>query len=707
MSKNPQEQYIYTQNRELSWLRFNRRVLEEAVDTSVPALERLKFVSIFSSNLDEFFMVRVGSLFDISRMTPENTDNKSGWTASEQLRRIYRAVPELLTMKKQIYAAVMDTLGRSGIQDVSIDKLTSEEMKAVNRFYKSQMLPILSPIIIGPSHPVPHLPNKNLIVAAMLEDKKDRKSIGIVPLPESLPPFLMMPDGKRFVRTENILLHWLPTLFGAYTADESCILCVTRNADISFDEEKFEDSEEDFRRQMKKLLKQRDYLAVVRLELGSAISEDFYSRLSGLIKLESNQIFVDSCPLNMSYVYRLIDELPKELSAQLLYQSYRGRWPENLHRDQKILAQVQQHDKLMYYPYDSVEPFLKLLNEAADDARVLSIRITIYRLAASSKIVQTLCRAAENGKDVLVLMELRARFDEENNLVWSKMLEESGCQVIYGTEGFKCHSKICLITLRSRNKMSYITQVGTGNYNEKTNAMYTDLSLITADQTIGEDASAFFRNMLVNNLDGEYEQLYTSPFGIKTMLLEKIDQQKCLGKEGYICIKANSITEREVIDKLKEASQAGVEIQLIIRGICCILPGISGFTDNIYITSIVGRYLEHARIFLFGRGEDEEFYISSSDLMTRNLNRRVEIACPVRDAVLCKQLKWLLESQLRDTAKSSLMLSDGSYRRKQGTLPFDSQSHFMEYSPHLPVEPLPEKPHLVSRLRSFVEKYLQ
>lgn len=304
-------------------------------------------------------------------------------------------------------------------------------------------------------------------------------------------------------------------------------------------------------------------------------------------------------------------------------------------------------------------------------------------------------------------MELRARFDEENNLVWSKMLEESGCQVIYGTEGFKCHSKICLITLRSRNKMSYITQVGTGNYNEKTNAMYTDLSLITADQTIGEDASAFFRNMLVNNLDGEYEQLYTSPFGIKTMLLEKIDQQKCLGKEGYICIKANSITEREVIDKLKEASQAGVEIQLIIRGICCILPGISGFTDNIYITSIVGRYLEHARIFLFGRGEDEEFYISSSDLMTRNLNRRVEIACPVRDAVLRKQLRWLLESQLRDTAKSSLMLSDGSYRRKQGTLPFDSQSHFMEYSPHLPVEPLPEKPHLVSRLRSFVEKYLQ
>ena len=707
MSKNSKEQYVYTQNRELSWLRFNRRVLEEAVDPSVPTLEQLKFVSIFSSNLDEFFMIRVGSLFDISRMTPENTDNKSGWTAAEQLKRIYSAIPELLSLKKQIYTDVMASLERVGIQDVSIANLTPDEMKLVSRFFKSEMLPILSPILIVLNHPVPHLVNKNLYAAALLENKKDRKAIGIVPLPESLPPFIMMPDNRRFVRTENILLHFLPTLFGAYSATESCILCVTRNADISFDEEKFEDSEEDFRHQMKKLLKQRDHLSVVRLELNTSISEDFCSRLVGLIKVEPNQIFVDSCPLNMSYVYRLSDELSKAVSTQLLYQPYRGRWPEDLCRDQKILAQIQQRDRLLFYPYDSVEPFLRLLSEAADDDHVLSIRITIYRLAASSKIVQILCRAAENGKDVLVLMELRARFDEENNLVWSKMLEDSGCQVIYGMEGFKCHSKICLITFRSRNKLSYITQVGTGNYNEKTNAIYTDLSLMTADPSIGEDAAAFFRNMLVNKLDGEYRKLSTSPLGIKTMLLEKIDRQIRLGKDGFICIKANSVTEREVIDKLKEASQAGVEIQLIIRGICCILPDISGFTDNVYITSIVGRYLEHARIFMFGRGEEAEYYISSADLMTRNLNRRVETACPVQDPVLQEQLQWLLDSQLRDSAKSSFMLSDGSYSRKHSTLPFDSQNYFMENSPHFPVEADVEKPSFFKKLWNYIEQYMQ
>ena len=368
---------------------------------------------------------------------------------------------------------------------------------------------------------------------------------------------------------------------------ESCILAVTRNADISFDDEKFEDNEEDFRRQMKKLLKQRDHLAVVRLELGRTVSEEFQKILFMLVRVQTHQVFVDECPLNMRYVFRLIGELPKERSSRLLYPSYRPRWAEDLWQNQSILAQVQQKDRLLFYPYDSVEPFLRLLNEAADDPHVLSIKIAIYRLASSSKIAQTLCRAAENGKEVLVLMELRARFDEENNLVWSKMLEESGCQVIYGAEGFKCHSKICLITLRSRNKTSYLTQIGTGNYNEKTNAMYTDLCLMTANPAIGEDAAAFFRNMLVNKLDGEYQQLCVSPFGIKDMLLRNIDKQIALGKDGYICIKANSVTEREVIDKLAAASRAGVEIQLIIRGICCILPGVVVETENIHVTSVV------------------------------------------------------------------------------------------------------------------------
>lgn len=697
MSKNTQK-YRYTQNRELSWLRFNQRVLEEAADQDVPALERLKFISIFSSNLDEFFMVRVGSLFDLAHMTPDDTDSKTGWTPSNQLRHIYHTIPGLLTMKKQIYTAVMETLGQNGIQDVSIETLNSDDLKQVNRFFKKELLPILSPILIGPNHPVPHLVNKRMNAVAMLKNKKGERAVGIVPVPAHVSPYLLLEDGMRYVRTENILLHWLPALFDAYTVKESCILTVTRNADISFDDEKFEDNEDDFRRQMKKLLKQRDHLSVVRLELSTQVSSEFQKLLSGIARVEKYQIFVDSTPLNMGYVFKLVGDLPKELSTRLLYPTYRPRWAEDL---KPIMPQIQKKDRLLFYPFDSVDPFLRLLNEAADNPDVLSIKITIYRLASSSKIAQTLCRAAENGKEVLVLMELRARFDEENNLLWSKMLEESGCQVIYGTEGYKCHSKICLITLRNHNKTTYLTQIGTGNYNEKTNAMYTDLSLMTTDQTIGEDAAAFFRNMLVNKLDGEYQKLCVSPFGIKEMLLKNIDRQIALGKEGYICIKTNSVTERNIIDKLAQASQAGVEVQLIVRGICCILPGVVGETERIHVTSIVGRFLEHSRIYQFGRGEQAEYYISSADLMTRNLNHRVEIACPVQDAQIKEQLKWILDAQLHDTAKASLILPDGTYCRKHSAVPFDSQNYFMEQSPHIPVEPSQKPEKLSQRIKQW------
>lgn len=704
MPKNTEKQYRYTQNRELSWLRFDRRVLEEAADPNVPALERLKFISIFSSNLDEFFMVRVGSLFDLARMTPNDTDSKTGWTPMEQLHHVYRTIPGLLAMKQHIYTAVMDELVHSGVRDIMPEALGADDLRQINRFFKTELLPVLSPIVIGPNHPVPHLANKRLYAAALLENKKGHKVIGIVPVSDSIPPYLLLADGKRFVRTENILLRWLPTLFDAYRMKESCILAVTRNADISFDDEKFEDDEEDFRRQMKKLLKQRDHLAVVRLELSAPVSDEFRKILAALVRVENHQIFVDTCPLNMRYVFRLVSELPKELSTRLLYPTYRPRWAEDLRQDQSMLTQIQQKDRLLFYPYDSVEPFLRLLNEAAENPQVLSIKITIYRLASTSKIAQVLCRAAENGKEVLVLMELRARFDEENNLAWSKMLEESGCQVIYGTEGFKCHSKICLITLRSRGKTSYITQVGTGNYNEKTNAMYTDLSLMTANASIGEDAAAFFRNMLVNKLDGEYRQLCVSPFGIKSMLLEQIGRQIALGKDGYVCIKANSVTEREVIDKLAEASRAGVEVQLIIRGICCILPGVTGETESIHVTSIVGRFLEHGRIYQFGHGESAEYYISSADLMTRNLNRRVEVACPVYDTQLREQLNWILESQLRDTAKAGVLLPDGSYCRKHSTVPFDSQDYFMQRSPHIPTAPMGEPKKLTKRLKELTKR---
>lgn len=703
MSKNFEKQYQYTQSRELSWLRFNQRVLEEANDNSVPSLERLKFISIFSSNLDEFFMVRVGSLFDLAHMTPKDRDSKTGWTAKEQLDHIYRTIPGLLIMKDQIYTAVKEELYKSGIQDVLYNDLDAGELKQVNRFFKNDLLPLLSPILIGPNHPVPHLANKNLYISALLENKKGHMAIGIVPVPDNVSPFLLLNDERRFVRTENIILHWLPTLFDAYKVKESCVISLTRNADISFDDEKFDDNEDDFRQQMKKMLKKRDYLAVVRLELSKSISSDFKKALSSLTKVKEHQIFIDKTPLNMNYVFRLITVLPKELTANFLYKPYQPHWPIGLTKERSMLSQVRQKDRLLFYPYDSIEPFLQLLNEAADNPQVLSIKITIYRLASLSKIAKILCHAAENNKEVLVLMELRARFDEENNLAWSKMLEESGCQVIYGVEKFKCHSKICLITLRNHNKTSYITQIGTGNYNEKTNAMYTDLSLISSNKTLGEDAAAFFRNMLVNKLDGQYNQLCVSPFGIKEMLIKNINKQIELGKDGYICIKANSITEREIIDKLSDASCAGVEIQLIIRGICCIRPGVIDKTENIHVTSIVGRFLEHARIYQFGKGDKADFYISSADLMTRNLNRRVEIACPIYDINLKEQLKWILDSQLSDNAKASILLPDGTYCRKHSATAFDCQNYFMEHTFHNLNEPIKETPDFFNRLKKFLK----
>ncbi|MDD3193347.1 MAG: polyphosphate kinase 1 [Oscillospiraceae bacterium] len=703
------EYYAYTQNRELSWLRFNQRVLEEADDRTNPVLERLKFVSIFSSNLDEFFMVRVGSLFDVSLMSPSEIDSKSGMTPAQQLDRVYRTVSGLIELKKQIYASVVSDLSKQRISDLQPSELSASEQKFINRYVQSNILPILSPIIIGSHHPVPHLTNKSLYISALLKDKKGKYSVGFVPVPESLPPYVKLPGPElRFLRTENIVLQWAPTLFGSYQATETCVLCVTRNADLSFDEEKFEDNEDDFRARVTKLLKKRDSLSVVRLELNQEVSDAFLEKLTSLIPVENRQIYFDSCPLNMKYVFQLAGELPEEKADPLLYVPYQARWPEDISREIGMIEQIQQKDKLLFYPFDSVEPFLRLLSEAAERPDVISIKITIYRLASSSKIARILCRAAENGKEVIVLMELRARFDEANNVAWSKLLEDAGCQVVYGIEDFKCHSKICLITLRGRGKLNYITQIGTGNYNEKTNAMYTDLTVMTASEAIGEDGAAFFRNMLINNLEGEYSQLLVSPNGIKAKLYTLIDEQIAKGSQGYVCIKANSVAERGVIDKLMAASRAGVHIQLIIRGICCILPGVQTFTDNIEVTSIVGRFLEHARIYCFGKGSEATFYISSADLMTRNLARRVEIACPIQDPDLREQLEQILSCQLRDNQKASLMMPDGVYERKSSQTPmgFDCQRQFMAMSLHKPATYAPVKQRTFERIRAFFHRIL-
>lgn len=687
-------QYAYTQNRELSWLRFNRRVLEEAGDSTVPLLERLKFISIFTSNLDEFFMVRVGSLFDLSIVSPEEIDNKTGFTPMEQLEAVYSVIPGLIEIKGRLYTSVCELLEQKGIQDLTTGDLSSEERKFAATYYKSKVLPILSPQIVDSHHPFPHLANKALYVAALLRDKKGAASLGFIPVPSDLPPLLFMPGNPgRFMRMENIVHHYAGSLFGAYKMESSCILCVTRNADISFDEEKFEDSDEDFRNRMSKLLKKRARLSAVRLELSNKIGGEFMKLLKTRINVGNHQIYVDHTPLVMKYVFSLADALPRETAASLLYAPYRPRWPEDLDEKASMIGQIRQRDKLLFFPFDKVDPFLHLLSEAADRPDVVSIKITIYRLATSSKVAHILCRAAENGKDVTVLMELRARFDEANNISWSRLLEDSGCKVVYGVENYKCHSKLCLITLRSRNGgLSYITQVGTGNYNEQTNTMYTDLSLMTANEAIGLDSTAFFQNMMVGNLGGKYRHLLVAPTGMKPALLDLIDQEIAKGSDGYICIKANSMTEREVMDKLSEASQAGVQIDLILRGICCLNPGIPGYTENIRVTSIVGRFLEHARIYRFGRDNDAKIYISSADLMTRNLNRRLEIACPVYDDEVRRQLLWILRTNLKDNVKASYLLSDGSYSRKVNNLvSCASQDEFMHQTIHKPFTPVPQR----------------
>ena len=678
--------YSYTQNRELSWLRFNRRVLEEAADDLVPPLERLKFIAIFSSNLDEFFMVRVGSLLDLSLVSPEELDSKSGMDPAQQLKAIYEEIPGLLEIKGQLYDRVSTLLAQAGVQDLEYEDLTPAEQTQVNDYFRAVVLPMLSPQIVGQRHPSPHLDNKALYISALLRSKSGKAALGFVPCPAALPPLFLLPDSHgRFLRLETILRHWTPTLFKKFKVEEVCVISATRNADLSFDGEKFEDSDRDFRSVMTRMLKKRANQAIVRLELDRRPSREMLRLLEEIIQVQTHQVYCDRAPLAMGYVYGLENALPEDLRGTLTYQPYTPRWPEDLNRQESMIEQIRRKDRLLFFPFDSIDPFLKLLEEAAERPDVKSIKITIYRLASTSKIARILCRAAENGKEVVALMELRARFDEANNIAWSKMLEEAGCKVIYGMENFKCHSKLCHITLQDKKGTHYITQVGTGNYNEKTSALYTDLSVMTASPVIGADGAAFFRNMLTDNLEGEYQALLVAPNGLKPRMLDLIDEQIAQGPKGYICIKVNSVTEREVIDKLREASQAGVEIKMIVRGICCLRPGVLHQTENIQITSIVGRYLEHARIYVFGRGAEAKYFIASADLMTRNLRRRVEIACPILDPAIRDQLRYLLDLQLQDNAKASFLQPSGAYLRKEANGPrIDSQAEFMKTSLHHP-----------------------
>ena len=666
----------YTQNRELSWLKFNQRVLEEAKDSSVPLLERMKFVSIFTSNLDEFFMIRVGSLYDMSLTDNSTIDSRSGMNPKEQLDAIFAAVAPLYKERDKTYSEIKKLLNPYGVCGLSIKELEQQEKKYVKKYFKDQILPILSPQIVDANHPFPHLLNKELYVIASLK-QNGTSMIGIVPVPQFVSDILYLPGHDiRYIRMEKVIMEYLDVVFDKYEVSNKNYICVTRNADVSPDDEALEIND-DFRLLMQETLHKRRRMAVVRMETAEPLDKELEKYFCDKFKITPAQIYRTKMPMKLDYIFSIMDKVPASLKRSLIDEPFTPQ-PSRYLTDGKVIPQVKKKDILLSYPYESMDPFLRMIKEAAYDPTVLTIRITIYRLAKKARLVEYLCAAAENGKEVTVLIELRARFDEQNNIDWSERLEEAGCRVIYGFEGYKVHSKICLITYRNRNNIEYITQVGTGNYNEKTATMYTDVSLITADKGIGEDAAVFFKNMSIGNLNGSYQHIIVSPTSLKPKVLSLMDEEIKKGTNGRIIMKMNSVTDVDFIQKVSEASNAGVKVNLIVRGICCILPGVKGYTENLRVTSIVGRYLEHPRIFLFGTGADQKIYIGSADMMTRNTEKRVEVACPVYDETIRKQLTHMLKIMLADNVKARELKSDGKYYMKEkGTSKVNSQEYFM------------------------------
>ena len=666
----------YTQNRELSWLKFNQRVLEEAKDSSVPLLERMKFVSIFTSNLDEFFMIRVGSLYDMSLTDNSTIDSRSGMNPKEQLDAIFAAVAPLYKERDKTYSEIKKLLNPYGVCGLSIKELEQQEKKYVKKYFKDQILPILSPQIVDANHPFPHLLNKELYVIASLK-QNGTSMIGIVPVPQFVSDILYLPGHDiRYIRMEKVIMEYLDVVFDKYEVSNKNYICVTRNADVSPDDEALEIND-DFRLLMQETLHKRRRMAVVRMETAEPLDKELEKYFCDKFKITPAQIYRTKMPMKLDYIFSIMDKVPASLKRSLIDEPFTPQ-PSRYLTDGKVIPQVKKKDILLSYPYESMDPFLRMIKEAAYDPTVLTIRITIYRLAKKARLVEYLCAAAENGKEVTVLIELRARFDEQNNIDWSERLEEAGCRVIYGFEGYKVHSKICLITYRNRNNIEYITQVGTGNYNEKTATMYTDVSLITADKGIGEDAAVFFKNMSIGNLNGSYQHIIVSPTSLKPKVLSLMDEEIKKGTNGRIIMKMNSVTDVDFIQKVSEASNAGVKVDLIVRGIGCILPGVKGYTENLRVTSIVGRYLEHPRIFLFGTGADQKIYIGSADMMTRNTEKRVEVACPVYDETIRKQLTHMLKIMLADNVKARELKSDGKYYMKEkGTSKVNSQEYFM------------------------------
>lgn len=674
------KQWSCFENRELSWLKFNERVLEEAADPKVPICERLTFLSIFQSNLDEFFMVRVGSLHDQMLLSKEIRENKTQMTSREQMDAIFKRVRELGKVKDQIYEELMRLLEKEGIHLIKINQLTDGETDYLERYFEQDIMPLLSTMVVGKKQPFPFLKNNEIYAAAGLETKTDREKFGIVPCSSEVFGRLTAIPGRTgsFLLVEELILHFLPKVFQKYKLSAKSLIRITRNADI--DADSIFDEDLDYRDHMAEVVKLRRRLCPVRLELSRELDHKMTVKLCEHLLLKKEQVFVSQSPVDLSFVFQIQDQL--RMKTELFFEKRIPQKSPAVDEKRPVIDQILEHDILLSYPYESIRPFIAMLNQAAEDPYVVSIKMTLYRLAKHSEVIGALIEAAENGKQVDVLVELKARFDEENNIGWSRRLEEAGCHVIYGLDGLKVHSKLCLITRKREGQIEYITQVGTGNYNEKTARLYTDLSLMTADNRIGIEAAGVFQSLSMGEVTESSEHLLIAPKCLQNKVLEMMDEEIRAAKNNepsYIGLKLNSLTDKKIIDKLIEASKAGVKVEMIVRGICCLRSHIPWQTDQIRIISIVGRYLEHSRIYIFGDRERAKIYIASADFMTRNTLRRVEVAVPIYDTHLKVRIREMFTTMLNDNVKAREQKEDGSYQKLPTTeVALDSQKLFFQ-----------------------------
>lgn len=671
-------------NRELSWLKFNERVLEEAENQEVPLCERLTFASIYQSNLDEFFMVRVGSLYDQTLLDKKICENKTGMTSQEQIDAILKQTKLINKRKEAVYEELMARVAEQGIRILRFNELDEDGARYLEGYFKSEIAPLISPTVIGRRQPFPFLKNKEIYAVAVLGAKGKKDRLGIIPCTSNIFGRLIAVPGMpgTYMLAEELILHFAPVVFKGYKIKSKSLLRITRNADI--DADALYDEDLDYREFMAGLIKQRKKLAPIRLELSRDMDKKGIAVLCEYLELDENHVFMSSTPLDLSFVFQIQDLLRK--NPELYFPKRTPQKSDQFQDGKSIIAQIKEEDKLLSYPYESIRPFLHLLTEAAEDPDVISIKMTLYRVAKQSKVVEALIEAAENGKEVVVLVELRARFDEENNIEWSRRLEDAGCQVIYGLDGYKVHSKLCLITRKNAGQVEYITQIGTGNYNEKTSRLYTDLSLMTSNVEIGLEASNVFQALSKGEVVEHTRHLLVAPKCLQNKVLGMLDEEIAHarnGEEAYAGFKLNSLTDKKIIDKLIEASEAGVKIDMIIRGICCLIPGVEGKTENIRIISIVGRFLEHSRIYIFGSKERRKYYIASADFMTRNTVRRVEVAAPVYNDKLKTKLQEMFDVMLSDNQKARKLEADGNYHRVSNDLtPVNAQEDFYAEAYH-------------------------